>query len=154
MLLMGETVMENGRLPPELERLERNLLSGPQVEPSAALRQRVLRGVRAELYCDRILPRWRFAAAAAAVFVWLSLSLTAARAIDAALAPGQPHQSVREVAKRVQQLSPELSPEESLREAMLFQSAAELGSRISLEDRLYIAGPGEFYDAQRGRPRG
>lgn len=140
--------MENEQLPAGLKRLERALLSCPGLEPSAALRDRVLFGMRDELRRDRALWWWRFTAAAAAVFLWVSLSATATKVIYAALAPRQPEESIVEVARRVQRLSPELSPEESLHKAILFQSAAALGSEMTLEDRLGVSSASE--NAMRG----
>jgi hypothetical protein len=127
--------MENDELNRELQELEHSLASDPWPEPPTALRQRVLLGIRAELDHDRMVSRWRFAAVAAALLLWLSFSLAATQVITAALSPRQPQQSVVEVAKRIQKLSPDLSPDESLRQAMLFQSAVALGASPSLEDR-------------------
>ncbi len=147
--------MEHNQLPPELEQLERSLANGPRLEPSSGLRQRVLRGVHAELARDGLLPRWQFAAsAAAAVFIWLSLSLAITQMINSALAQPRSQQPVGELARQIQRRLPELSPEESLREAILLQVGAEFGSPSSLTDRLCLDGSGGLMDARRTAPQG
>jgi hypothetical protein len=125
--------MEHLQLSPELERLERLLVGGPRPEPSAALRRRVLGGVKSELRSERILPRWRFAAAfAATLLVGLSLSFGVLQATSFALQQRELSPSVYEVARRLQQLSPGLSREESLRQAVLRQISAEVSCRTPL----------------------
>lgn len=147
--------MEHSQLPPELEQLERRLADGPRLDPSSALRQRVLRGVHAELASDGLLPRWRFAAAAAAaVFIWLSLSLAITQMINSALARPRSQQPVGELARQIQRRLPELSPEESLREAILLQVGAEFGSLSSLRDRLCLDASGGLMDTRRSAPQG
>ncbi len=122
--------MENEPLPAELEQLERRLAAGPRPEPPAALRRQVLRSVRAELRPEQFAPWWRFAAAAAAViFLWLSLSVAVAEVANSALQEREWNPSVKAIAKKIQRISPEFTPEESLREAVLLQIAAESGSR-------------------------
>ena len=129
--------MEDMQLPPELERLERFLVSGPRSAPSAALRGRVLEGIRSELHREHTWSKWRFAAAlAAALLVDLCLSLAVVQATCFALQQRESHPSVHEVARRIQQLSPDLSPEESLRRAVLVRIGAEMGSRTNLDDVL------------------
>ena len=114
------------QLPPELERLERHLACGPRLEPSAALRGRVLCGVRSKLRRERVLARWRFAAAiAATLLVGLSLLLGVLQATVFALQQSESPPSVCEVARRLQRLSPGLSRTESLRQAVLRQIGAD-----------------------------
>jgi hypothetical protein len=125
--------VENLQLPPELERLERFLACSPRPEPSAALRRRVLSGMRSELRSERILPIWRFAAAfAATLLVGLSLSLGVLQATSFALQQCDLSPSVSEVARRLQQLSPGLSREESLRLAVLRHIGAEASRQTPL----------------------
>ena len=122
--------MENLQLPPELERFERVLACGPRPGPSAALRRRVLSSVQSQLRSERILPRWRFAAAfAATILVGISLSLGALQATSFALQQRESAPSVYEVARRLQQLSPGLSRKESLRLAVLRHISAEANCR-------------------------
>jgi RNA polymerase sigma-70 factor (ECF subfamily) len=132
----GETVMEEGRLPADLEQLERALAAGPRWEPSAALRQRVLREVRAELRRDMrvelqrddVLPRWQFAA------------VTAAQVAHSAMQPRESDPEVSAIAKQIQELSPDFLPDESLREARLLQLAGEASSRPFFGEELPIGG--------------
>lgn len=135
--------MEDLQLPHELQRLERYLARGPRPAPSAALQRRVLRGVRSELHNDmrselrgrRTLPTWRLVTAFAASFlVWLSLSLGVLQATGFALQQRDVSLSVSEVAWRLQQLSPGLSREESLRQATLRQIGAEVSCATPLGD--------------------
>jgi hypothetical protein len=127
-------------LPPELERLERVLMRDPRPQPSMAFRQRVLDGMRFELRRSRRVPRWQLAAACAATFLLsVSLSLAAAQATSFVLQPGQSAPPVREVAKRIQELLPDISPEESLRRATLIEIAAQVGCGTSLGDTVRAA---------------
>jgi hypothetical protein len=112
--------MEDSPLPPELERMEWILTRGPRPVPSAALRRRVLGSIRSELHRERLRSKWRLAAAfAATLLLGLSLSLGAVQATSFALQQPEAPPSVAEIARRLQQLSPQLSHEESLRQAML-----------------------------------
>lgn len=127
--------MQNLQLPPELKRLERFLTRGPRPVPSAALRQRVFSNVRSELRSKRISSRWRFGVAlAASLLVWLGLSLGAMQATVFALQHHEVSPSVFEVARRLQQLSPNLSREESLRQAVLRNIGAEVNCTTPLGD--------------------
>ena len=129
--------MAERKLPRDLERLERLLACGPRPEPSAALRQRVLGGVQSELHREDVLLRWRCATAlAATVLLALGLSLAAVQTTAFALQPRRSPPSVHEVARRLRQLSPDLSPAESVREATLLQIGAEVGCRTKLGDQL------------------
>jgi hypothetical protein len=129
--------MEELNLPPELERLERLLACGPRIEPRAALRRRVLGGVRSELRSERVLPKWRFAVAfAATLLVGISLSLHVLQATGSALQQREVPLSVDEIAWRLQQLSPGLSRGESLRQAVLRHIGTEANCQTSLGDIL------------------
>lgn len=127
--------MESYPLPPEFEGLERLLACGPRPEPSAALRPRVLGSVRSELHRECGSPKWQFAAAfAAVVLVGLGLSLGVLQATSFALQQRPSAPSVDEVARRLQVLSPGLSREDSLRQAMLRHIGAEASGRTTLSD--------------------
>ena len=129
----GETVMEDLQLPPELERVERLLACGPRPEPSAALRRRVLGGVRSELRSGPFYPRGGLPAAfAATLLVGLGLSLGVLQATGFALQQRESPPSVYEVARRLQQLSPGLSREESLRQAAIRHIGAEVSRQTPL----------------------
>jgi hypothetical protein len=125
--------MEDFHLPPELEPLERLLACGPRPQPSAALRRRVLGNVRSELRRERILPRWRFAGAFAAILLLgLSLSVGVLQATVFARQHRESPPSVYEVARRLQELSPGLSRPESLRQAVLRHIGAEVNCQTPL----------------------
>ena len=127
--------MEHSQFPSEFDRLERLLTCGPRPEPSAALRRRVLLGVQSELRSERIWSKWRFAMAfAATILVGLSLSLGVLQATGFAVQPRELPCSVYDVARRLQQLSPGLSREESLRQAVLRQVGADVNSQTPLGD--------------------
>ena len=135
--------MDLEQLLPEIEQLEHMLASGPRPEPSPALRQQVLDSVWSELRCEHRMPKWRLAASvAAAVLVSLTLSLAVAQAAGVVLRQHRSLPSVHQVAKRIEKLSPDLSPEESLRQATLLQIAAEVGCRTKLGDRLGLGNAG------------
>lgn len=127
--------MENAPLPTELERLEHRLTHGPRSAPAAVLRWRVLAGVQSELHRQLVSLRWRFAAAVAAtVLAILSFSLAAAQATSFARQQHESTLAVREVAKQIQHTLPDISPEESLRRAMLLEIAGQVGCRPTLGD--------------------
>lgn len=127
--------MESFSLPPELEDLQRLLACGPRPEPSAALRQRVVGGMRIELHCEGTAGSWQYAAAfAATVLLGLSLSLGVLQTTSFALQQRLPAPSVEEVARRLQVLSPSLSREDSLRQAALRHIGAQLSGRTMLDD--------------------
>jgi hypothetical protein len=130
--------MEDSQLSPELERVERLLAFGPRSAPSMALRRRVLDDVRAEmrrhvldhlrteLRREQVRSSWWFAAACAAtLLVGAGLSLSVMHAAGFALRPRASTPTVYDVARRLQQLSPEVSREDSLRQAMLRHVGAE-----------------------------
>jgi hypothetical protein len=102
-------------------------------EPSPALRERVLWGVRSQLRREQRASRWRSAAAlAATLLLGLGLSLAAGHAAARALGRHDSPPPLHEIARRIQQLSPDLSPEESVRQAMLVSIAAEVGGQPNL----------------------
>ena len=121
--------MEDRQLPPELRQLERDLTSRPLPDPPAALRLRMIGQVRVKLRQDRFAARWGFAAAVAAVaLLWINLSLSATQATDYGLRLGGQGQAVGELAEQMQQVLPELSPREALRQAILWQAASTLAA--------------------------
>jgi hypothetical protein len=129
--------MESWEISSELERLERLLASGPRPVPSAALRQRVLGDVQGELCGRARLRRWRFAAAfAATVLMALGLSLGVMQASGFALQQDRSPPTLSEIAWRLQQISPGLSREESLRQASLRQIGVEASGATLLSDLL------------------
>jgi hypothetical protein len=105
-------------LPPELEQLAARLRELPS--PASELRGRVLGEVRRELRREAAGSAWWYAGAvAASVLLLLNLSMSAARVTDFHLRPAaRPPADARAVA-RIQQLAPELSPQEARRQAAL-----------------------------------
>jgi len=126
--------MENSRLPPELERLERDLAERPSPAPSSELRDRVMRSVEAELEPDqtgsangRSNGWWAFAVAmAATVLVWLNLSLSAAHATSYSLHLAAGPQAVDLAARQIHDLLPELSRRDARRYAAVLQAGSNL----------------------------
>jgi hypothetical protein len=136
--------MENAQLPPELDPLKCILACGPQPAPSAALRQRVLAGVRSELHRQHRRSKWRLAAACAATLLMsLSLSVGAGEATSFVLQQRESPLSVNEVARRLRQLAPEISQEKSLHLAMLRHISVESGGSTALDHFLEER---EFHD--------
>jgi hypothetical protein len=123
----GATVMTNGQLPGDLQRLERRLAQRPREEPPAALHGRVIASVEAALRRQPSGGGWRMlAAAAAAVLIWLNLSLSATNATDGPLRPRGTREPVERIARQIEQLLPDLPREEARRHAVLYQSGCEL----------------------------
>jgi hypothetical protein len=130
--------MENVQLSPELERIERLLAVGPRPKPSAALRQRVLAdvheirwqcvldGLRQQLLREQTRSSWRFAAVCAATFLLaLSLSLGVMHETGFTLHPPRSAPTVYDIARQIQQLSPAVTKEDAIRQAMLRHVGAQ-----------------------------
>jgi len=119
--------MEDEQLSAELEELERDLAGRPRAEPSADLRERVIEGVQAELRRRKARNGWAFAAAvAAAALVWINLSLSATLGTDYGPRRVRPRPPVDRMAQQIQQLLPELSDCEALRQAVLLEAGWDL----------------------------
>ena len=140
--------MNDFELPPELRQFEQELAARPRPEPSADLAQRVLDGVQAELPQSMAGPSrtasrrngsrswWAFAAGtAAAVLVWINLSLSAARETHYGLQFGNGHPTVHETAQQIRRLLPEASPREALRQAVLLKAGSNLARCPDLSAR-------------------
>jgi hypothetical protein len=122
--------MENSRLAPELERVERLLACGPRSEPSLALRQRVFDSVQAELRqrmlnnLRRDLRReekrsaWRFVAACAATLL-MGTSFVFGIAHAGSFAGDASSPTVYDIARQLQQFSPDVSRKDLLVQAAL-----------------------------------
>ena len=129
--------MENPRLPPELERLERDLAQRPTPAPSSELRDRVMRSVEDEL--GPVRPKqngpangrpngwWAFAIAmSATVLVWLNLSLSAAHATSYSLHLAAAPESADRAARQIRDLVPEFSQRDARRYAAVLQAGSNL----------------------------
>ena len=133
---------ETPQLPPELDRLERDLAERLCPGPSTELRDRVIRTVEGELGHAGLppaglrragLPSTRasgwlaFAVStAAAVLIWVNLSLSAAQATSYDLRiPAEPH-SLDATARQIRELVPEMSKQEARRHAVLLHGGADL----------------------------
>ncbi len=129
--------MEDPRLPPELERLQRDLAERPTPARSADLRDGVMRSVEAEL--GPVRPEqnglangrpngwWAFAVAmAATVLVWLNLSLSAAHATSYGLHLAAEPESADRAARQIRDLLPEISRRDARRYAAVLQAGSNL----------------------------
>ncbi len=119
--------MDDNQLPAELQQLERELAGRPRPVPPAELRRRVIDGARAELRRNGSRNGWTFAAAvAAAVVVWINLSMSATLGTDYGPGPDTAGPPVDKVAAQIRQLLPELSQRDALRQAVLLQARSDL----------------------------
>jgi hypothetical protein len=139
--------MDNSQYSRELDHLERLLTLGPRPEPSTALRQRVLDDFRAELHHRRLnrlrvqllreqkRANGRFAVACAVtLLVAVGLSIGVMHAAGIALRPPASAPTVAEVAWQLQQLSPDISPRDSLVQATLRHIGPEATCRDVLKN--------------------
>jgi hypothetical protein len=109
------------RLPEDLAALERELAARPRPRPTGALRERVMGEVRGALARDAVrtsrrLTGWEFAAAlAAAVMLWMNLSMIAASDTRLDLRASRANGTEVSVAA-LRELVPGLSEQEARRE--------------------------------------
>ena len=119
--------MEEWQLSAELQELERALAGRALPGPSAHLREKVLGDVRRRVSSERGKERWQFAVAVVAtVLLWLNLSLAATRTTDCGLRLGGPGESIETACRQIEQLLPELSPQQSRRQAILLRAGSVL----------------------------
>jgi len=137
--------MDDFQLSSDLQQLERELSSRTLPEPSACLRQRVFNDFRAQLCAERRRNNWRFAVAVAATaLVWMNLSMSATQATDFGFRrslQSESRESIETIAQQIQQLLPELPPEEARRQAILMQVSSNI---ICLPDLAQL-GTGPFF---------
>jgi len=113
-------------LPPDLERLQRDLARRPSGDPPPELRRRVLAAVLAELGAPPAGARWTFAAeTAAAVLLWINLSISATATTNGA-PPRPPGATTAAVAEQIRRALPDLPPREALAYARLLRAGANL----------------------------
>jgi hypothetical protein len=119
--------MNDFKLPPELENLERELAVRSCPLPAAELRQRVTAGVHNHLRRERRLDYWHFAAAAALIAgFWLNLSMSAARETNFHFQLYDHNPSVEQATREIQKLLPYMSEKDARREALLLCSGVNL----------------------------
>jgi hypothetical protein len=122
-------MMDQWQLSDEFDRLECLLASRPRPEPLPNLRERVLGEVRGELRCRRRSRRRRLAAAiAASLLVGVGLSLAVWQGTHHA-SRRPPLPSMSQVAEQIQARVPELSREESRRQAVLMTFSLQVGGQ-------------------------
>ncbi len=120
-------MMDDFSLPPELERIEKELAARPRGRPSEQLRARCLDGLQAELRLQRAGSRWAFAVAVAATaLVGLNLAISAGQATDFGLRLDGRQQSVAKTAAEIRRLLPDIPPGEAARQAVLMHSGATI----------------------------
>lgn len=124
--------METPQLPPDLERLEQLLAGRERPEPSADLKERVIRSVKAELPRAELPPQhsngwWAFVAATAAcVALLLNFSMSAARASSYDLRLAAEPRDFDASVRQIQEMLPELSDREAMRCAVTLQAGSNL----------------------------
>ena len=124
--------METPQLPSDLENLEKLLADRERPEPSADLKQRVIRRVEAELSCAKLAPNhtngwWAFVAVTAASLVLLlNFSMSAVRATDHDLRLGVNVQEYDDSVRQIREMLPELSDREVMRHAVAIQAGSSL----------------------------
>ena len=115
--------MTDPRLPPELQRLERELTARPREEPPSWLRGRIMDCVQIELRRRRPFFDRRVLLAAAAALVWLNLSLSATNVTQG---PSGSREFAEPLAQQIGQLLPELPRADARRLALLYRSGSGL----------------------------
>jgi hypothetical protein len=135
--------MENSRLAPELERVERLLACGPRAAPSPALRRRVLDSAQAELR-QRMLNQLRTAlrreekrsvrrfVAACAATLLIGAGFVFGVAHGGRFTADASSPTVYDIARQLQQFSPEVSRKDLLVQAAL----RHIGSDASCDEIL------------------
>jgi hypothetical protein len=114
---------------PKPDELERALTARPRAEPSKELRHRVRTLVRGELRRPSTVGWWSFAAELAAVMLlWINLSWGAVGETAYNLVTVPDADSWAVVVKQIEQLAPELSPQDARRQALLMSARANLTS--------------------------
>ena len=71
--------------------------------------------------------------------LWLNLSLAASRATDCGLRLYGPGESIETACRQIEQLVPELSPQESRRQAILLAPAPHWSLALTLSSSVHLA---------------
>jgi hypothetical protein len=125
---MDDRNSDEPRLPADLAGLERQLAARGRLESIADPRRKILAAVRRELRVtigDPLDWRW-LAAAAASLLIALNFSASVINDMDWHFNGGMPHGSFHATVRRVQDLVPEMSPQEAYRQALLLQASARV----------------------------
>jgi hypothetical protein len=118
---------DSWELPSELRQIEQDLIARSRSRAVEDLRPRILGDLRSRLRAERLRAHWQFAlAVAVVVLVWLNLSISATQATDCGLRLHGPSGPIQTVADEIHRLVPDLSPEESRRQAVLLQAGSHL----------------------------
>ncbi|HYG74046.1 MAG TPA: hypothetical protein VEK08_03490 [Planctomycetota bacterium] len=124
---------ESDELPPELSELEQQLRARRVPAGGEVYKQRVLQAVmnerrateRPSARLKRAASAWTFAAAiAAAVLLWLNLSLIAVSDTQLRAGAGGSSDERREAVQQLLEAVPELSIEDAQRQVLLFEAGA------------------------------
>jgi hypothetical protein len=129
--------MDNDKLPLELAELEQRLVARPCPEPAAGLRRRVLGAVARELE-QPAAPRlsWTtMAVPAAAVLLWINLSMSAVNHTDWHFGSRTDRATFAASATRLRTLFPEMSEGEAYRQALLLEAGAYLTPAPDVQPR-------------------
>jgi hypothetical protein len=130
--------MSDASLPPDLAELERELCGRAPIEPSADFADRVLGSVRRALRHPPMVaaaPSWgwrSWAAVAAAVFVAINLSMSAAADTDWHLTADIEPSGAAALADELRVLAPDLPESELRRQAWLARAGAGLPRVLNL----------------------
>ena len=140
-------MIDDSRLPPELERLERALIAIPREEPSGQLKEKCLGSLQSDMRRQKSASRWAFAIAiAASVLVGLNLSLSATQATDYGFQLDGQRRSVEKTAAEIRRLLPDIPAREAARQAILLHCGAAIvpcpnvaGGRALLDEKQRLA---------------
>jgi hypothetical protein len=149
-------MMDQRQLFLELDRLQALLASRPLSGPLPSLRERVLGDVRGELRRQRRSQRRQFATAfAATIVLGAGLSLAVWQGARHAFQRRSSLPSVSQVAEQIRARAPELSREESVRQAVLVTLSYQVGGQARQDVPSYarfVVQPVEPVAASAGAP--
>jgi len=125
--------VEPSDLPPELKGLERRLAARSRLQPPADLRLRVLAAMRRELAAQPAHSRrswagfWQYSAAVAAgILLVLNLLMSMGNRSDLPASRAANGADVQQVAAKIRELVPFISPEAALCEALILRAGSHL----------------------------
>ena len=124
--------MEPSDLPPELKGLERRLAARSRAQPPADLQQRILAAMRRELAAQPAAAQrkwrrtWQYAAAAAGILLVLNLLMSMDNRSNFPASRAANGADVQQVAAKIRELVPFISPEAALCEALILRAGSHL----------------------------